>query len=669
MRVAQTDGVTDTGTPRSGHRPIPLGWLLAGGGVLAAGVVVVTAVLAGTTPYEVLGNSDPGPLVRIGTPLLRLVADGAAMLCTGSLAFATCFTTPQPSGMLSAQGYAAVRSAGRWAVLWCVAVLALLPFDAGDLAGQPLSDVLVPQHLLGLVVAMEEPKAWLVTAAIALLVTICCRLTLRWQPVVALLPLAILGLLPPLATGHSSSDVGHDFATAAIMIHVPVAAVWIGVLAVLLGQVRRRGARLPDLTRRYARLAGVCWLILAASGLVDAAVLVPPADLVHTGYGLLLLGKVVLVAALGVLGARLRRRATRGLGDGAGPVLRLAVGELVVLAGTVAASVALTHLPAPAFGAAVTGQQTLIGYNLAGSPTLLRLVTDLRFDVLFGPVALGLAAGYLYGVRRLRQRGGRWPLGRTACWLAGCLVLLVATCSGIGRYAPAMFSVHIAAHMLLAMLVPVLLALGGPLTLAQQVLPSASQEGLLGPREWLARLADSPAVRVATHPIVALTLFAGSPFLLYFSGLFDAAVRFHWADMAINVYFLVAGYLFAWPVVGVDRLPRPMPNLARLGMLLAAMPFDTVFAAMVITTHRVIGNGAAGGNMYQALALPWVHSLLADQRLGGVIALILGEVPLVVAVVALLFRWSGTDQRTGAGGDDEQVDYQAVIARLVAERR
>jgi hypothetical protein len=31
--------VTDTGAPRSGHRPTPLGWLLTGGGLLAAGVM------------------------------------------------------------------------------------------------------------------------------------------------------------------------------------------------------------------------------------------------------------------------------------------------------------------------------------------------------------------------------------------------------------------------------------------------------------------------------------------------------------------------------------------------------------------------------------------------------------------------------------------------------
>lgn len=63
--------------------------------------------------------------------------------------------------------------------MWCLAALVLVPFDIGDISGLPLSDVVVPNHLLG--------------------------------------------LLPPLATGHSSSDAGHDFAIAlAVVVYLVV---------------------------------------------------------------------------------------------------------------------------------------------------------------------------------------------------------------------------------------------------------------------------------------------------------------------------------------------------------------------------------------------------------------------------------------------------------------
>lgn len=628
--------------------------MLAAGAGLAAAVAAAVAVLAGAWPYTVLGNSDPGALVRIGTPLLRLVADGSATLCVGSLVFAACFTARQDTGGLSAVGYAAVRSAGRWAVLWFLAAAVMVPFTVANLSGQPLAGrpqvhIGSPTSQFELWTSLEQPVAWLVTAGAAPVVALACRTLLRWQPTVAVLGLAVFGVLPPLVTGHSSSDTGHDLGTAAILIHVPVAVVWVGVLVALLRPGWRRAVPLPQVMRRYRWLALACWLILAASGLVDAWVLVPAGQLLSTGYGRLLLVKIGLVAAVGLLGWWLRRRASVPGASAA----RLVVGEFVVLAATLGASVGLDHLVPPSFiGHPVTPDQTLLGYNLAGPPTLLRLVADWRIEVLFGSLAVALAVPYLLGVRRLRRQGRRWPAGRTAVWLAGCVVLLIATCSGIGRYASAMFSVHMAAHMLIGMLVPLLLALGGPLTLVREALPPAEPGGLAGPREWLGTLGNSPLLRLLTHPIVALGIFAGAPFLLYFTSLFDAAARFHWAHIAVNACFLVIGYLFAWAAVGVDPPPRPMPNLARLGMLLAAMPFDIVFGAMVMTTGRVIGNGPAGANMYSALALPWVPSLLADQHLAGGIALAIGEVTLLAAMAALLLRWNRIDAAEGSGLGD-----------------
>jgi putative copper resistance protein D len=156
-------------------------------------------------------------------------------------------------------------------------------------------------------------------------------------------------------------------------------------------------------------------------------------------------------------------------------------------------------------------------------------------------------------------------------------------------------------------------------------------------------------------------LFAGSPFLLYFTGLFDAAVRFHWAHTAIGGYFLIVGALFFWPIIGVDDPPRPLPNLPRLGMLLAAMPFDSVFAAILMTTPTVVGNGAAGDDMYSSLGLPWVSSLLGDQRAAGLLALIIGEASLLIAIVALLTRWSSLDDRSDDAG---LLDYQPMLDRL-----
>lgn len=641
-------------------------WWVVAGAVAAAVVVVAFALLAGSQPYRAVGDADPGALVRLGTPVLRLVTDLAAVVCTGCLAFVAWCTRPQPSGAVAADGYAQLCVAARAAAVWCAGALLMVPFSAGDATGTPLGEVLVPEHLLGLFAALEQPSAWLMTAGAALVIAVGSRVALRWHSAVGLSVLAVFALLPPLVTAHGSSDAGHDLAIPAILIHVPAAVLWLGVLVALLGHARRHGTVGLALATRYARLATACLLILVASGLVLAGVLVPPGELVSSGYGTALLVKAVVVAVLGLGGVLLRRRALRALparSTGANPLLRLVTAELFVLLGVLGISVGLTHLPVPDFLGRVLGtQEILLGYRLSGPPTPLRLLTDWRIEVLFGSLAVLLAAGYLLGVRRLARRGRPWPPGRTVSWLAGCVVLALATSSGIGRYGAAMFSMHMAGHMLISMLVPVLLALGAPLTLIGAAARPAGA-GLPAAPEWLGVLRESRLMRVLTHPAAALALFAGSPFALYFTGLFDALVRFHWGHLAINAWFLVVGYLFAWLVVGVDPAPRPLPNLARLGLLLAAMPADIVFGALVIGTGRVLGNGPAAADMYQALALPWVPDLLADQRLGGILALVLGELVLFAMMAVLLARWTRLDDVPDGAG---QGGYRTALTGLSA---
>lgn len=666
-RSPERAGAVD-GVARRPERDRRVRWVFPAAGLVAVGVVVLIAWSAGAGPYIALENTDPGVVVHLGAPLLRLVADVAATVCVGSLVFAVCFTDSPPGGQLCGRGYAAVCSAGGWAAVWCVAAVVLVPFDVAESGGGPLlggSAVTVssPAGPLELLAAMEEPLAWLVTAALALVVVVGCSLTafgfaraVRWSWVVAVLGVAGLAVLAPSAAGHSSSQTGHDLATAAVMIHVLAAVIWVGVLVAVLRPGWRDPARAAQQLRRYERLALGCWVAVAVSGLVDALVLAPVGTWMRTGYGRVVVVAIALTVALGLIGVRLRRLAARQAVDTAGrgamSVVRLAAGELVVLAATTGLSVGLTHLAPPAFLRPVDIEQTMLGYHLAGPPTLLRLATDWRIDVLFGPLALVLAAVYLLAVRRLHRRGTPWPGLRTAAWLAGCAVLLLATSSGIGRYAAGMFSAHMASHMLIAMLTPVLLVLGGPLTLLRTAMSAAAPGQLPGPREWVDALAGSPAMRVATHPVVVLVLFAGAPFALYFTALFDAAVRFHWAHMLINAVFLGIGVLFAWVTVGVDPGPRPLPVLARLGLLLAAMPFDAVFAAMVTNTTRVIGNGPAGANMYSSLALPWtVRDLLGDQHVAGAVALGIGELALLVAVAALLARWAGVEALTGPAAD------------------
>ena len=89
----------------------------------------------------------------------------------------------------------------------------------------------------------------------------------------------------------------------------------------------------------------------------------------------------------------------------------------------------------------------------------------------FAPIVTGLvvvAAGlYLWGVLRVRRRHPvrPWPLWRTALFLGGLAVIVIATQSGIGSYDDVLFWDHMVQHLLLLMVAPPLLVVGQPVTL------------------------------------------------------------------------------------------------------------------------------------------------------------------------------------------------------------
>ncbi len=173
-----------------------------------------------------------------------------------------------------------------------------------------------------------------------------------------------------------------------------------------------------------------------------------------------------------------------------------------------------------------------------------------------------------------------------------------------------------------------------------------------------------------TNPIVALVLFIGSFYGLYFSGLFDAALSEHWAHLAMNAHFLLAGYVFFWPVIGVDPAPRRLPPLGRLGLLFASVPFHAFFGVILMNMQTVIGAG-----FYRALDLPWMEDLLADQRLGGGIAWASGEIPVLIVMIALLVQWVRSDEREArrrdrredATGDAELAAYNAMLRQMAEQ--
>ncbi len=572
--------MTTTSTPDSAVRQPPptRQWTLSAA-VTALLVLTVALVLGGGgSGGPVPGLTDAGALTRWGLPTSRLAEDAAATVTVGFLLLAVLL--PAVKGELGRNSLRALRIAAVSAVVWALATLAVHLLTLSDLVGLPLPEALAGDSLLSFTTDVEQGRALALVVILALAVAASAVLTIGRGGAWAVLLLGIGALIPPALTGHSSTGDYHHSAAISLIVHIVGIALWVGGLIAVSWYAAQKPRDLPTVVSTFSAVALGCYVAVVASGVLNAYVrLQSPADLVTTEYGLLLLVKVTLVVVLGWLGYTHRSRTLVALRAGrSGAFRRLAAGEVVVMAATIALGVALSRTPPPVpeDPGQLTRARELLGFVPPPEISPGRIFTEWYPDAVFAIGCLGAVLLYLGGVWRLRQRGDRWPVGRTVSWLLGVAVIAFATLSGAMTYGMVMISVHMVQHMVLSMIAPVLLVLGGPVTLALRAIAPA-RRGERGAREVILSVAQSPVVRFLTHPVVAWILFVSATFTIYFTPLFEYAMRNHYAHLAMQLHFIVVGYLFAEVLVGIDPLPKRPPYPARVVMQFGAMAFHAFF--------------------------------------------------------------------------------------------
>jgi putative copper resistance protein D len=598
-----------------------------------AGVALVAAVLAAAWGLMAGGMSDPllrdpGVLVRWGLPLAEVVARLAATVTIGGLALATAVLAP-------AAAAPAVRAATVAAVVWATAQTACLPLTALTVVGSPTDDDGTPA--LGVLLGTPLGTSLLWAAALAVVVAAVLLVASRPGRVPVALTAALIVLVPVAAAGHAGHGPGHG-AASALWLHLGAATIWAGGLLVLValayapGAGPPRGAASLATVRRFSRVAGWCYVVVAASGLFAVLELsVSPSALLTSGWGTLLLAKAVLFAGLGVAGWVHRRRVlARAALTGGQPLARLALGEVVVLAAAVGLGVALGASAPPS---APAGAVTLP--PLSASTALSRWSPE---PVLALAAIAGLVT-YVRWVVRLARRGDHWPAGRVVAWVTAMVLLLWVTSGGPAAYGHILVSAHMVQHMLLVTALPVLAALASPVTLALRALP-ATTDGPPGPRDRLLAVLGSRAARVLLHPVVATANVVVSMAVFYATPLFERSLTNGVVHLLAVLHFSLAGYAFMTILIGTDPVPHRPPYPLRLLMLAPAMVFHTGLGLVLVTSSQVVLAATVLAESRPA----WLTDPVTDQQAAGALVWALGEVPALGLALLIAARWAASDE-------------------------
>lgn len=660
-------------SPAAPGTRLPLVLLVLGFLAAMVSVLAVSLVLAGGA-YEAPapGLPDPGPAIVWGTSLLRLLTDLAAIGTIGWLLSACVLDPAGKGGVVSPPGRRDLIRAGIAAGAWAVLALAQMLVTLANILGLSLVETLNPQVIATYANEVPTTRALIAVTVLAIVIAVGCLLSSTTGAAMGWLVIALVAAALPSLGGHGSGLGDHALALTSGVAHILGAFLWIGGLFALALHAMRRDMPMQRAVTKFSSIALVAFVLVAVSGIGNAYTRLDTfRQLFTTGYGQVIIAKLLVLAALGVIAWVMRQRISGSLTSSRLSVfVRVAGLELLTMGVAVALGVALASSAPPRLETQfLTLGESLLGFAYPPAPTIGSVAFGFHLDPLFFTGGVLGAVLYGVGVARLRSRGHRWPWGRTISWMLGILVTLWCTNAGIAEYAQVSVGLHMLQHMTLTMLAPILLVLGAPATLALRAIrPSHGHER--GPREWLVWFLHSWVTRILTNPFYVFVVYVLGLYGLYLTPAFGWLMGSHVGHIVMQVHFLVSGYLFYWVVMGIDPRPRPLAYWGRLLLLLLALAVHGFFAVILMMSTVPLAE-----EWYGIVRPPWVPDLLQDSLNGGQVAWALSEIPTLIVMIVISVQWARSDDREAKRNDrqadrDGNAELQSYNARLgrLAER-
>lgn len=259
-----------------------------------------------------------------------------------------------------------------------------------------------------------------------------------------------------------------------------------------------------------------------------------------------------------------------------------------------------------------------------------------------GPIA-AMVLLYVRGLTALWRRAGRGRgirRSEAACFAAGILALLVALVSPLDALGSALFSAHMAQHMVLVIVAAPLLVLGRPLVAMVWAMPR-------GWRERAGRIARLPPVArgwaAFTAPLAVWALHGAALWVWHAPGLYQATLTTEWVHVLQHISFFGSGVLFWWVLLRNGLRPRLGPGVGVLVLFTTAVHTSLLGALLTFS-------GTGWYPAYEVTAWWWGLTLLEDQQIGGLIMWVPGGLAYLLAALALLGVWMRRAERRSATG-------------------
>jgi len=246
-----------------------------------------------------------------------------------------------------------------------------------------------------------------------------------------------------------------------------------------------------------------------------------------------------------------------------------------------------------------------------GSPSLL---TPWSFEPLQIVPTVVVAALYLRRARTLARRGQPVPRWRQVSFWTGIGLVVVALNSPVDSLGEEhFFFMHMLQHVIIGDLAPLCFVVGmtGPILRPVLALPTVDR------------------LRVLTHPLVALPVWAVNLYIWHIPYLYDAALHHNAVHALEHFLFFTCGSLMWAPVVETLPAPEWFGTGMKLGYIVVVRLIETILG------NVFIWSGHMPYTVYQH-APQWGITPGHDLNLGGIVMMAEGSL-VTIAVLVWLF--------------------------------
>jgi len=256
-----------------------------------------------------------------------------------------------------------------------------------------------------------------------------------------------------------------------------------------------------------------------------------------------------------------------------------------------------------------------------------------------GEVAAVLVAAALYWrrSRTLARQGRPVPTGRQLAYYGGIALLALAVTTPLAHVADELFVAHMAEHLLLGDVATLLIAVG----LTGPVLAPVLRAGPLD------------RLRVLSHPLIALPLWAANLYVWHLPALHQGALDYGPVHALQHALFVALGVNMWLPLFG--PLPRPawFGTVGKLAYIVAVRLIGAVLGNVLTWSGTVFYSRYAPGEAF------WGIAPLRDQGSAGLLMMVEGSLLTII-----LFGWLFVD--AARQGEERQELLDLAAARGVA---